>query len=194
MSAFQLFESFYRDAMSHYLPQGEALLERVPSEIWARGAFRYIFSVPAMIAVSRIIEDAAASSRGTADLHVSFQYISRFLPQLERYRMLSVGVARGWIYGALDVPDLTAIMLPPSMRWIDIRNTPLTEYWFVVAYGPGLSMALLAREIPSLDRSDRYYEGFYAFDRDVAYELLLILHLCFPRDVPAPSRPEELEW
>lgn len=194
MAAFRILEDFYREVMRSYPPQGEALLKRIRPETWRQISFRYIFSVPAMTAVSRIIEDAAAQSRGTADLHVSFQVLSRFLPQLDRYRAFSSGIARGWIYAAPDISDISGLMLPAPIRWINTSGTPLVEYWFVIAYGPGLAMTLLAREIPSLDGSGRYYEGFYTFEGEIAYQVLMILHILFPADVPMPSRPEEQRW
>lgn len=194
MSAFRILDDFYKDVLSSYPPQGEALLRQLAPEAWRHIAFRYILSVAAMTSVSHIIEEAAAQSRGTAHLHVSFQFMSRFLPQVERYRTISLGIARGWIYGAMDVHEPGGPILPASLRWINTEGTPLVQYWFVIAYGPGLFMSLLAREISALHGAGRYYEGFYAFDRDISYQLLLILHMCFPEDVPMPRRPEELQW
>lgn len=194
MSAFQVLETFYRDFLAVYPPQGEDVLQHLPSDAWRSVSFRYIFSVEAMTKVSRIIEDAAAQSRRTADLHVSFQFLSRFLPQQERYRALSEGIARGWIYAAPDIPDPWALVRQLRMQWINVEGTPLVRYWFVIAYGPGLSMSLLALEVPSLNRSGRYYEGFYTFEPDIAYQLTMILHLLFPNEVPLPRRPEALRW
>jgi len=194
MSAFRILEEFHREVMASYPPQGEALIPRLPPGAWGQVSFRYILSVPAMVEISRIIEDAAAQSRRTADLHVSFQFLSRFLPRVDRYRDIGTGIARGWIYGAPDVPDSSGWEWPAPFRWINTEGTPLVYYWFVIAYGPGLSMTLLAREVQALEGEGRYYEGFYTFRPDVAYQLLGILHLCFPEELPVPRRPEELRW
>lgn len=194
MSAFQVLESFYRDILAAYPPQGEKMLRHIPAESFRNLSFRYILSTEAMIEISQIIEDAVAQSRRTADLHVSFQYLSRFLPQLKRYRALAEGIAQGWIYGAPDIPDPSALPWPPRMRWINIGEGPLVNYWFVIAYGPGLSMSLVAREIPGVFHKARYYEGFYTFEQGVAYQLILIFHMLFPNEIPLPIHPEMMKW
>jgi hypothetical protein len=76
---------------------------------------------------------------------------------------------------------------------IDTTNSSLAQYWFVVAYGPGIGMSLVAEEVPSLTGTERFYEGFYTFELATAYQLSLILHQIFPDDVRRPVTPEEFE-
>jgi len=147
-----------------------------------------------MVEISRISEDAAAQSRRTADLYVSCQVLSRFLPRMDRCRDIGMGIARGWIYGALGVPDSSGWEWPAPFRWIHTEGAPLVYSWSVIAYGPGLSMTLLAREVQALDGAGRYYEGFYTFRPEVADQLSGNLRLGFPEDLPVPRRPEELRW
>jgi len=52
---------------------------------------------------------------------------------------------------------------------------------------------LVAEEVPSLTGSERFYEGFYTFDLETAYQLNLILHQIFPNRVRRPVSPERLE-
>lgn len=75
---------------------------------------------------------------------------------------------------------------------VDTGGTPLVNYWFVVAYGGGVCMSLLAQEIPALsgESGERYYEGFYTFRADTAYQILSILNGIYPDQVPAPQPPE----
>jgi len=37
-------------------------------------------------------------------------------------------------------------------------------------------MSLRAEEVSALAGTDRYHEGFYTFDQDVAYQLIAIVH------------------
>ena len=64
-----------------------------------------------------------------------------------------------WLYGVPDAP------LPkfPRTIGIDTGGTPLENYWFVVAYGPGIYRTLLAKEIAPED-GQRLYEGFFTFE------------------------------
>ncbi|WP_448591955.1 DICT sensory domain-containing protein [Thermoflexus hugenholtzii] len=192
MNALRILEDFYRGIMASYPPQGETLLARVRPEAWRQLAFRYTLSVEAMTQISHIIEEQAMQHPRPVCFHVSFQTLSRFLPQRERYRALAPRVKRLWLYGAFDVADPEEARVGPNVILIDTEGTLLLSYWFVIAYGPGLSMCLLAREIPALDGRGRFYEGFYTFEPAVAYEILTMLHLAFPSQVPAPARVEEL--
>lgn len=188
--AFTTLEEFYRRAMSAYIPQGEDLLYRVRTDDLSLLSFRYTFSVEAMAHISHILEDAAAAQRGEADLHVSFQRLSRLLPQMPRYRHLAGSLHGLWIYGSWDVPDVDAFRLNKRTTLINTEGTPLEAYWFVIVHGPGIGMCLLAREVPSLIHHGRYYEGFYTFERSVALEAIGILHRIFPEQVPDPTDRE----
>jgi hypothetical protein len=167
-----------------------------------------------MTQISHIIEDQAMQHPRPVRFHFSFQTLSRFLPQRERYRALAprverlwiygafdIGIfsmilyrwmKRLWIYGAFDIPNHEEARVGPNVMLVDTEGTGFVSYWFVIAYGPGLSMCLLAREIPALDGQGRFYEGFYTFEPTVAYEVLYMLHLAFPKQVPVPTPVEEL--
>ena len=43
----------------------------------------------------------------------------------------------------------------------------MIDYWFVVADGGGIHMALLAQEVPNSD-GQRRYKGFFTLDRAIA--------------------------
>lgn len=192
MNALHILENFYRGIMASFPPQGESLLARIRPMDWQRLAFRSTLSVQAMTQISRIIEEEAMRHPRPVRFHVSFQTLSRFVPQRERYRALAPRVERLWLYGAFDLPDPEEARVHPNAVLIDTKGTLLEAYWFVIAYGPGLSMCLLAREVPALDGHGRFYEGFYTFEPTVAYEILSMLHLAFPGQVPPPARVEDL--
>ncbi len=155
-------------------------------------AFRYTFSVDAMTKISHIIEDAVIHTPRTAVLHASFQYLSRIVPQQARYQEVAQAAEGLWLYYAADSDpaQADALLKMPRVFSIDTADTPLVNYWFVVAYGGGVHMTLLAQEIPSLSGRERYYEGFYTFEADAAYQILYILHQIYPAIVPLPLPPD----
>lgn len=187
-----ILHNFFGKLMPLFPPRTEAFLKSATREDLQRVNFRYIFTVNGMIEISHMIEDAIIASPGTSETHVSFQYFSRVAAQQERY----VGVAQAstslWMYGVPDVP------LPDFVRTqaIDTSGTPLEHYWFVIAYGPGIHMTLLAEEINAENRlpnEPRMYEGFYTFDPNFAYKVITVMHKLFPEQVAEPTLPELLE-
>lgn len=184
--------NFYHRLLPLYAPRAEELLKTAHPEDMRKLNFRYIFTVKGMIDISYLIEDAVTENPGVAETHVSFQYMSRFAQQAERYAKVAEASNGLWLYGAFDaeLPPL------PKTTLINTDNTALLDYWYIVAYGPGISMTLLAEEIVPenpIPGESRLYEGFYTFDPDTAYQLLRILHQSYPQDVSAPIPPERLE-
>ncbi len=188
----EIMQTFYQRMMPLFRPQAEKLVDGLEPQQLNSLAFRYTFSVEAMTKISHIIEDAVIATPRAADLHASFQYLSRLEPQENKY--LSVAsYARGlWLYYEPDVPEtrFAALLNHATVTGINTEGTPLANYWLVVAYGEGVHMSLLAQEIPSMGSDERYYEGFYTFEADTAYQILSILHKIYPTQVPQPAPPE----
>lgn len=185
-----LFIQFFQRSLPAYSPQAENMFRQAARSAIGNQQFRYIFSVEAMTDLSHLIEDAAVQTARKVNLHVSFQYLSRLSDQLERYKKIAEEVDGLWLYAAPDAP------FPPfpNTTLIDTSQSPLINYWFVIAYGSGLSMTLLAEEKPAPTNGKgeyRIYEGFYTFDEEVAYKILNLLHLIYPEQVPPPL-PAEL--
>ncbi len=191
MSSFDILTTFYNRIMPLFQPQAEALVSRLSLDDLNRLAFRYTFSVNAMIEVSHLIEDTILGNPGRCELHVSFQQLSRLQEQEEKYSQLSKASTFLCLYGITDATF--AFFDRPNVQVIDTANTPLVDYWFVVAYGPGFHQTLLAQEIKSLQGDDRYYEGFYTFDINITYQLLLVLHQLYPKEIKSPTPPEAWE-
>lgn len=184
--------SFFNRLLPIFPPRTEAFLKNLTGEGLKSLNFRYIFTVDGMTTISHIIEDVVTNNPALTDLHVSFQFYSRFANQQERYTKIANNAKGLWVYGADDAP------LPPLPRMvaIDTTNTPLEHYWFVIAYGPGISAALLAEEITPENRlpgEPRMYEGFYTFETDTAYQLIMLMHQMFPEQVPQPIAPEKID-
>ena len=178
--------------MPLFRPQAEKIVDHLDPDKLNQLAFRYTFSVEAMTKISHIIEDAVISTPRSADLHASFQYLSRLAPQQVKYRSIA-SYARGlWLYYETDIPETNfrSLLNHPTVTGIDTHGTPLVDYWLVVAYGEGMHMSLVAQEIPSMSGNERYYEGFYTFQAETAYQILAILHQIYPGSTPVPTPPE----
>ncbi len=187
-----ILHNFFGKLMPLFPPRSEAFLKSATRDDLQRVNFRYIFTVQGMTEISHLIEDAIMASPGISDTHVSFQYFSRVADQAERYARVAQASTGLWLYGVPDAP------LPEFARLVavDTTGTPLEHYWFVIAYGPGIHMTLLAEEINPVDRlpgEPRMYEGFYTFDQNFAFKVLTVLHKLFPNQIGEPTLPELLE-
>ncbi|GAB4501471.1 MAG: hypothetical protein Fur0035_10130 [Anaerolineales bacterium] len=187
-----ILSNFFGKLMPLFPPRTEAFLKSATREDLNRVNFRYIFTVQGMTEISHMIEDAILASPGVSETHVSFQYFSRVADQAERYTRVAQASTGLWLYGVPDSP------LPDFLRStaVNTSGTPLENYWFVIAYGPGIHMTLLAEEINHAERLNgepRMYEGFYTFDPNFAYKVITIMHKLFPEQVGEPTLPELLE-
>ena len=187
----EILRNFYQRTLPLYRPQAEKFLQTAQPKDFNEVSFRYTFSVKALIHISNIIEDFVLANKDVADVHVSFQKMSRLADQRERYLRLAKSAKGLWLYGEADASE-TELSQEPRVTMIDTGDTLLERYWFVVAYGPGVGMSLLAEEVSALTGEDRYYEGFYTFEADVAYQIIAILHQLYPQSVPRPLLPDLL--
>jgi len=192
MTQTDILGNFYRRMLPLYQPRTEAVLRHTDKNQLKNLTFRYIFTVDGMIEISRMIEGLVTASPKISDTHVSFQYFSRIAPQLNQYQSVAQASKGLWLYG---IPDTTLPNLI-STTFVDTTNTPLENYWFVIAYGAGLSATLLAEEITPAERlpgEPRIYEGFYTFEVDTTYQVLAVLSQMFPNLVHTPQLPELLK-
>lgn len=183
--------SFFNRIMPLFPPRTEAVLRDVNTDSLRELNFRYIFTVDGMTTISHVIEDMITKNPGVADLHVSFQYFSRFADQEKRYEELARNATGLWLYGVEDVP---APQLP-RLNVVSTAGTPLEKYWFVIAYGPGVHATLLAEEITPENRllhEPRMYEGFFTFEASTSFQILALLNQMFVKQVPAPVAPEAI--
>lgn len=181
-----ILSKFHQRLLPLFQPRSESFLRRATEADLKSANFRYIFSVQSMTEISHLIEDAVSRSPGVAETHVSFQYFSRLTPQFDLYKRVGEASRGLWLYGLDDAP------LPELPNTINVvtNGTPLEHYWFVVAYGPGIYMSLLAEEISNGDE-ERIYEGFYTFEPQTAFQIISILHQMFPAQISSPVSPEE---
>ncbi|NDJ53356.1 MAG: hypothetical protein GYB68_09770, partial [Chloroflexi bacterium] len=185
-SSLEVFQEFHKRTTEKLPRESEAFGLQVDSQTLAKMTFRYSFSVSAMTRISHVIENTVRRSPRVADLHVSFQYVSRVADQYGRYVEVAENARALILYAVKDapLPDLA------NLTFVDTEGTTLVDYWYLVAYGPGISMTLLAQEIPGRSKRSRMYEGFYTFEPAIAFDVAQIMHDIFPTQVPKPTRPD----
>ena len=184
-----ILSTFYHNLLPLFPPRTENYLSRLKPKDLQSSSFRYIFSVKSMTTISHLIEDSVIETPGLADTHVSFQYFSRINAQLNQYKKVAESSKSLWLYG---IPDASLPNLPRTIG-ISTSGTPLENYWFVVAYGPGIYATLLAEEINPDDNSQRLYEGFFTFGAETAFQIISLLHQMFPMQIAEPIAPENQE-
>ena len=128
--------------------------------------------------MSHIIEDAVLDSPGEIDLLVSFQKMSRVRNQLTRYTNVAQAARRLVLAGKIDWQAPAW----PRVEVIDTAKDPMIDYWYVVAEGGGVYMALLAQEVADL-AGQRSYKGFFTLDRAITRKVAATI-----RDLLAEKR------
>lgn len=113
--------------------------------------------------ISYEIENASIQDGAQTRVFSAFQRMSRFLPQVERYKKLAERSESIYVFGVPDVPvpeipRVTYIHLEPHMQ--------LAKEWFLVSYGKGYASALATEELTSIDDPDeqRRFKGIWTFE------------------------------
>lgn len=113
--------------------------------------------------ISYEVEDSAAVALGKTRLFSGFQRLSRFLPQIERYRAMAPSMEGIYVFG---IPDVE----PPAIakvHYITLKpEDHLAREWFVVSYGPGYSSAIATEELnlPARKDHERTFKGMWTFN------------------------------
>lgn len=92
-----------------------------------------------------------------------FQRMSKFTPQIERYRKLAALAESVYVFG---IPDISLPEIP-NVMYIPLKPTDqLAREWFLVSYGPDYFSALATEEITEIDDPDdaRVFRGIWTFD------------------------------
>ncbi len=139
------------------------LLERVQEQSLLR-------SRRTMSLVSYEIENVTIVDGASNIIFAGFQFFSKFVPQIERYRKLAANADTIFVFG---VPDIT----PPPMdkvTYIYLKATDqLAREWFLVSVGPEYESALATEEITEFGTFDdlRQFNGIWTFDPDMIHIL-----------------------
>mgnify|MGYP002713107352 CR=1 FL=1 len=116
-----------------------------------------------MNTISYEIENATLIDGTKTRIFAAFQRMSRFLPQVERYKKLAARSESIYVFGIPDatmpqIPNITYIHLEPQMQ--------LAKEWFLVSYGQDYASALATEELTHIDNPDdeRRFKGIWTFE------------------------------
>jgi DICT domain-containing protein len=126
----------------------------------------------AMSLISYEIENATLVDHAPNRIFSSFQTMSRFLPQLPRYRQMANISSEIYVFAINDVGDLPTI---PNIRYVPISvDHQLAREWFLVSYGPAYYSALATEELSQMTDPDdqRKFKGLWSFELN----MVSILH------------------
>jgi Sensory domain in DIguanylate Cyclases and Two-component system len=119
-----------------------------------------------MLVVSREIETAIIQDGARARVFAGFQRMSRFRPQVKRYRRLAKRAESVYVFGVMDVK-------PPriaNVHYIPLRETDqLAREWFLVADAPEYFSALATQEAAPPGSTDAriLFEGVWSFEEEI---------------------------
>lgn len=116
-----------------------------------------------MSQVSYIIEETARTDHVNNVVFSGFQYLSKFIPQMERYRQIAQYAKHVYVFGVADT-KLPAI---DNISYVTIEpHYQLAKEWFIVSHGVHLSTALVTEEISNFTDPDhkRQFNGFWIFN------------------------------
>ena len=119
-----------------------------------------------MNAISHEIENATLVDGASTRIFSAFQRMSRFLPQVERYRQIAARSEEVYIFG---IPDIEARQMPKiaGLKYVPIHpNSQLAKEWFLVSYSTDYYSALVTEELSEMDDPDheREFKGLWTFD------------------------------
>lgn len=116
-----------------------------------------------MSLVSYEIENATLLDNVRGRIFASFQVMSKFLPQVERYKRIAAKSESVYVFG---VPDVQPPIIP-NITYVDLKPTDqLAKEWFLISYGRDYYSALATEEQSQLSDPDhlRVFEGIWTFD------------------------------
>ncbi len=131
--------------------------------------------------ISYQIENASLIDGAKTRIFSAFQYMSRFLPQIERYRRLAQTAESIYVFG---VPDVRPPQIE-NIRYVFVTpDDQIAREWFLVSYGARFASALATEEITRFNDPDhlRQFRGMWTFDP----EMVAILHDWLSSAVDAP--------
>jgi DICT domain-containing protein len=117
-----------------------------------------------MSMISAEIENATILDGAPNRIFSSFQRMSRFLPQAERYARMAEHTREIYVFGIPDVdtlPDIRGIYYVPITA-----QHQLAREWFLVSYGTKYYSALATEELTQITDPDheRRFKGIWSFE------------------------------
>lgn len=116
-----------------------------------------------MSIISNEIENATIVDDAETTVFSSFQRMSRFLPQVKRYRELASKSKHVYVFGVVDcdLPEIDKLTYVPLKM-----SDQLAKEWFLVSFGRDYFSALATEELSDMDDPDhlRKFKGVWSFD------------------------------
>jgi len=139
-----------------------------------------------MLVLSHVIEDTAARIPGTT-LIATFQRWSLLRPQLDRYARLTPELAQTYIAGIADTP---APEFPKTTMLALAEEAPLIHEWVVIASGPRIAAALVARDRETCQPAgrSRWFAGLWTTDPTIVDQLAGDFFAALGETYQAPQR------
>lgn len=116
-----------------------------------------------MSIISSEIENATLVDGAETVIFAAFQGMSKFIPQVKRYRKLAEKAKHVYVFGVVDCPipeieNITYVPLKPADQ--------LAKEWFLVSFGRDYFSALATEELSNIDDPDemRQFKGVWSFD------------------------------
>jgi DICT domain-containing protein len=125
-----------------------------------------------MLSISHYIEDRFIEKRLSGLFVASFQKLSLFLPQQERYAAIARTSQQVWIIGE---PDIAPPFIAENLQFFRPADAACRDYWIVLSDDTRFRIALFAREcrLPEpqsaasvkngYPRGKRRFEGFWTY-------------------------------
>lgn len=116
-----------------------------------------------MSIISNEIENATLVDNASTVVFSSFQRMSRFLPQVERYQQLAAKSKHVYVFGEVDC-ELPKIA---NLTYVPLKATDqLAKEWFIISFGRDYFSALATQELSHIDDpdKDRIFKGVWSFD------------------------------
>jgi|GEM_PF-526757 len=128
-----------------------------------------------MTIISYEIENATLVDNAETWIFSGFQRLSKFKPQMERYRRIAQNATRIFVFGVDDyMPEPI-----PNIIYVPLKETDrLAKEWFLVSYGKDYYSALATEELTDFFDPDetRVFKGLWTFDLNIVsilYEWLV---------------------
>lgn len=131
-------------------------------------------TVPAMNAISRVIEEQVIAHELAVNFYAGFQRFSTFVVKQKRYARLGAVCRRVYVFGVADIPAPRI----PGVEFIALTpDDALAQEWFLHIDAPELWTALVTREEQGRDpiTDGRRFAGLWSFDSAIAERISLLI-------------------
>ncbi len=123
-----------------------------------------------MSVVSNEIENSTIIDGAPNRIFSSFQFMSKFLPQVSRYQKIAERAESVYVFGVMDVDNLPQI---PNLHYVPLQPTDqLAREWFLVSYSKTFATVLATEETSDFRNTPDYlrqFKGMWSFDVNLGH-------------------------